>query len=203
MEPDGCIDERGTVTVLRELVKAEGGTIFQSPKTKRSSRLVPFGGALKSLMIAHQLRQEEFIKKTKEYKNQNLLFARETGNPYYPDSLRKILHRILKKAGIANVRVHDLRHTCATLLMLSGVHSKVVQEILGHSNIGITLDIYSHTLPSMRSEAADSINNFVAASKHEETNSKSTESNLSEPIISPEMISPAEIETLPHPSKMN
>ena len=99
-------------------------------------------------MIAHQLRQEAFIKKSKDYKNQNLVFARETDNPYYPDSLRKILHQILKKAGIANLRVHDLHHTCATLLMLSGVHSKVVQEILGHSTIGVTLDIYSHTLPS-------------------------------------------------------
>ena len=155
-----------TLTVQRELVKVEGGTIYQSPKTKNSNRLVPFGDALSSILRDHQKRQEEIRDKTKGYnKKLDLVFARENGNTYYPDSLRKILHRILKKAGIGNVRIHDLRHTCATLLMLSGVHPKVVQEILGHGNINVTLGTYSHTMPSMKRAAADSIGDFVAASK--------------------------------------
>ena len=141
------------------------------------------------------------------------MFARETGKPYYPDSMRKILHRILRKAGIPAVRVHDLRHTCATLLMLSGVHSKVVQEMLGHSNISVTLDTYSHTLPSMRSEAADSINDFIAESKATlvaETNNPPAPYTSQAPDPAPRspmfpahtipLPNPGE---LPHPSKMN
>ena len=204
---------RGTVTVQREIVKAAGGTVYQSPKTKRSNRLVPFGDALKSILLAHKQRQDDFIKKTKDYIDEGLVFARETGKPYYPDSMRKILHRILRKAGIPAVRVHDLRHTCATLLMLSGVHSKVVQEMLGHSNISVTLDTYSHTLPSMRSEAADSINDFIAESKATpvaKTNNPPAPDNSQAPEPAPcspmfpahtiPLPSPGE---LPHPSKMN
>jgi integrase len=135
---------RGTVTVQREIVKAEGGAVYQSPKTKRSSRLVPFGDALKAILLAHKQRQDDFIKKTKDYKNEGLVFARETGKPYYPDSMRKILHRTLKKAGIPAVRVHDLRHTCATNLALAEVHPARTQCLLGHSRAEMTLQCYTH-----------------------------------------------------------
>ena len=186
---------RGTLTVQREIVKIEGGTIYQSPKTKNSNRLVPFGDALKSILTAHQQRQEEISENTKGYnKKLNLVFAREDGNSYYPDSLRKILHRILKKAGIGNVRIHDLRHTCATLLMLSGVHPKVVQEILGHGNINVTLGIYSHTMPSMKRSAADSISEFVAASKPKVT----TEEKAVETVSVEEIVANAGTDVEPH-----
>ena len=56
---------------------------------------------------------------------------------------------LLRRAGLPDIRLHDLRHTCATLLLSEGVHPKFVQELLGHANIGITLDTYSHVLPSM------------------------------------------------------
>lgn len=174
--------ENATLVVQREIVKVAGGTIYQSPKTRNSNRLVPFGDTLKSILLDHKRRQELLIKSAKGYRDQNLVFARETGNPYYPDSMRKILHRILAKAGLENVRVHDLRHTCATLLMLSGVHPKIVQEMLGHSNINVTLGIYSHTMPSMKRSAADSISNLIDASKPEEAknNPENSEVNAAE-----------------------
>ncbi len=61
---------------------------------------------------------------------------------------------LLRKAGFPDTRFHDLRHTCATLLLTKGVHPKIVQEVLGHSNISITLDTYPHILPTMQKEAA-------------------------------------------------
>jgi integrase len=62
---------------------------------------------------------------------------------------------LLKRAGLPHsTRFHDLRHTCATLLLVEGIHPKIVQELLGHSNVGITLDTYSHVLPGMGEEAA-------------------------------------------------
>lgn len=205
--------ERGTLIVQREIVKVAGGTKYQSTKTKHSNRLVPFGDALKSILTAHQKRQDEFIKNTKGYKNHDLVFARETGATYYPDSLRKILRRILKKAGIDYVRIHDLRHTCATLLMLSGVHPKVVQEILGHSNINVTLGTYSHTMPSMKLAAADSINDFVFASKPKpkESNPEDPEpsdpqpnnSEVSTPEKIVEIILPEDLAKLPESHLLN
>jgi integrase len=65
---------------------------------------------------------------------------------------------LLKRAGLPDVRFHDLRHSAATLLLSKGAHPKVVQEILGHSEIGMTMDIYSHVLPTMQREAMDRLN---------------------------------------------
>ena len=183
--------EHGTLVVQRELVKCKSGTIFQSTKTKNSNRLVPFGEWMRTVLLNHHESQKDFIKKTKGYKDDDLVFARETGHSYYPDSLRKILHRILKKAGIHAVRVHDLRHTCATILMLSGVHPKVVQEILGHSNIALTLGTYSHTMPSMKKAATDVFDNFLESSKIKPKDQKPKDSTelcvLENPILLPEI----------------
>ena len=157
--------ENCSLSVMREIVKTPGGTKFQKPKTKYSNRLIPINTGLQNLLLDHKNRQDILKKELKAtYKDQDLVFARETGSPYYPDSLRKVLHRILKKVGIGPIRVHDLRHTCATLLMLSGAPAKVVQEILGHSNISITLGTYSHTIPSLKQGAIDILNKFVTAS---------------------------------------
>jgi len=70
---------------------------------------------------------------------------------------KRHLKPLLQKAGLPDIRFHDLRHTAATLLLSEEVHPKIVQERLGHAQIGITLDIYSHVLPSMQREAADKI----------------------------------------------
>ena len=71
-----------------------------------------------------------------------------------PDGLTAAWPRFLAKAGLPHVRFHDLRHAHATLMLLQGVHPKIVSERLGHSSIGITLDTYSHVLPAMQAEAA-------------------------------------------------
>ena len=191
-----------TLVVKRELVKIKGGTIFQSPKTKHSNRLIPFNETLKSILISHKERQDELIKKIKGYKRQDLIFARETGNHYYPDSLRKILHRILKKAGVGIVRVHDLRHTCATILMLAGVHPKVVQEILGHSNISVTLGTYSHTMPSMKKSAVDSFSKFISTSTQDENSDQNKDPNK-DPEESSEVFLNSETEEPPENPKLH
>jgi len=69
---------------------------------------------------------------------------------------------LLKKAGLPDIRFHDLRHSTATLLLSEGVHPKVVQELLGHSNISMTMDVYSHVLPSMQQDAISRLNTTLA-----------------------------------------
>ena len=91
------------------------------------------------------------------------MFPNATGNPTDGDNLH---HRywkpLLKKAGLPDIRFHDLRHTCATLLLTKGVHPKVVSEMLGHANISITLDTYSHVIPSLGDAAASAMEDLLS-----------------------------------------
>ncbi len=83
------------------------------------------------------------------------MFGLENGKPLHPDAITSRLRRIARNLGLPWIKVHGLRHTYATLLLKAGVHPKVVQERLGHGSISITMDTYSHAIPSMQHEAAD------------------------------------------------
>jgi integrase len=84
------------------------------------------------------------------YRDQGLVFTTEVGTLINPTNLRKrSLSFLLERAGLKRIRFHDLRHTCATLLLSKNVHPKYVQELLGHSSVTITLDTYSHVIPGM------------------------------------------------------
>jgi len=84
----------------------------------------------------------------------DLVFCYPDGTPLPPNSVTKAFHRLAKSVGISGVRLHDLRHTHATLMLRQGVHPKVVSERLGHSSVAITLDTYSHVLPGIQAAAA-------------------------------------------------
>jgi integrase len=89
------------------------------------------------------------------YRDQGLVFASEVGTPLNRHNLgRRSFKPLLERAGLPDVRFHDLRHTCATLLLSKSVHPKFVQELLGHATIAITLDTYSHVLPGMGDQAS-------------------------------------------------
>ncbi len=84
------------------------------------------------------------------YRDQGLVFTTEAGTLINPSNLRqRSFTPLLKRAGLPQIRVHDLRHTCATLLLSRNVHHKYVQELLGHATIAVTLDTYSHLVPGM------------------------------------------------------
>ncbi len=97
-----------------------------------------------------------------EYESNDLVFSTPWGKPLPVQTLTDNFKRLLEKSGCPEIRFHDLRHTAATLLPRQGVHPKVVQERLGHSQISMTLDIYSHVLPGMGREAADSLESLLA-----------------------------------------
>ena len=90
------------------------------------------------------------------------VFTREDGAPWHPDRVRVLFQQAVKATGAPRIRMHDLRHTWATLALRAGVHPKVVQERLGHANIRITLDTYSHVLPDMQESAAELVASLVA-----------------------------------------
>ena len=92
-----------------------------------------------------------------DYEINNFVCTWPDGKPFRPDYITQAFPKVLKSLGLPNIRFHDLRHTHATLLLVQGIHPKVVQERLGHSKISITLDTYSHILPNMQQEAAEKI----------------------------------------------
>lgn len=148
--------QRGTLRVGRALVREGGRHLLGETKTRRGRRQVNLTPRTVTALKAHHKRQlERKVKLASLYKDHGLIFPSETGTPVNPENLvKRSFKPLLKRAGLPEIRFHDLRHTCATLLLGRGVHPKIVQELLGHATIAMTLDNYSHYLPSMGDQAS-------------------------------------------------
>ncbi len=96
-----------------------------------------------------------------DWPDHDLVFTQPDGSPVNPDWFSRRFRKLCVRAGLPPIRLHDVRHTWATLALQAGIHPKVVSERLGHSTIAITLDIYSHVTPSMQSEAADLVASLI------------------------------------------
>jgi len=106
------------------------------------------------LLKEHKVKQnEERLRLGPIYHNNDLVFPRPNGMPIPPASFSSNFAAFIRRSKLKHIRFHDLRHSHATQLLLQGVHPKIVSERLGHSNIGITLDTYSHVLPGMQEDA--------------------------------------------------
>jgi integrase len=125
------------------------------PKTDRSKRAVSLPPSAVALLSGLKVKQrEEREALGLEWKESDYVFSKLDGTPYHPNTVSKAFSKIINQAGIPKVRLHDLRHTHATLMLKQGVHPKIVSERLGHASITITLDTYSHVLPSLQEAAA-------------------------------------------------
>lgn len=152
--------EEGTLRVRRTLTHAGGKYSMAEPKTKKSRRAVRLTSVAVTALRGHLERQMgEMDRLGSLYKPGGLVFANETGGIVNPSNLRnRSFKRILSCADLpAGTRFHDLRHTCATLLLSRNVNPKVVSEMLGHATIAITLDTYSHVLPDMQEKATKAL----------------------------------------------
>ena len=148
--------ERSTLRVGRALVREGGRHTLGETKTRRGRRQINLTPRTVSTLKAHRKKQlEEKIKLSGLYKDHGLIFATRVGTPINPENLvNRSFKPLLERASLPEIRFHDLRHTCATLLLGRGVHPKLVQELLGHATIAMTLDTYSHYMPSMGDQAA-------------------------------------------------
>ncbi len=109
----------------------------------------------------HRIQQEAArLEVGDKWHEKGLIFCDRHGGFFSPDEVLRSFSKLLKKIGLPHMRFHDLRHSAATILLVAGVHPKVVQERLGHSTIAMTLDVYSHVLPSMQQEAAGKIDDL-------------------------------------------
>jgi integrase len=149
----------GSLQVRRTLSITKSGRVFTSPKTTRSRRSVKLTSNATEALKSHLKRQLAEMDRVGSLWSpgdaDGLIFASETGEPLDRRAVTKLKFKpLLKRAGLPVIRFHDLRHTCATLLLTRNVNPKIVSEMLGHSSIAITLDTYSHVLPNMRNQAA-------------------------------------------------
>lgn len=129
------------------------------PKTGKSRRRVSLDIVTLDALKAHRMRQlEERLAAADVWANEgDLVFTDELGRPVHPDRFSKSFDRIVRDAELPRIRLHDLRHSYATLALKAGVHPKVVSERLGHSTIAITLDLYSHVAQGLDADAAELI----------------------------------------------
>ena len=146
--------------VRRALVRVPGqGWSLRDTKTRRS-RVVALPEMTIRALEEHRTRQKrERLQVGSSYVDRGLIFARSTGEPIEANNLKKRYFKpILEAAGLPDMRLYDLRHTAATLRLVNGEHPKVVQEMLGHASITLTMDTYSHVLPGMQEESAARLN---------------------------------------------
>jgi len=156
----------GLVTVQRTLVKTGDGYRLDEPKTDRSRRTIPIPASVVEALRRHKAEQlERRLKLGGAWEQPDLVFTNELGGFVERQNL---LHRhfrsALKAAGLpVTLRLYDLRHTAATLLLAAGVHPKVASERLGHASITMTLDTYSHVMPTMQREASDKMEELLSS----------------------------------------
>lgn len=154
--------EEGVLHVRRSLQRFKGKAVFTEPKSERCRRTLALPGVVVSALKTHRVRQlEERMVAGSKWQESGLVFTSTRGTPLDRWNLSREFHLLLESAKLPKIRFHDLRHTAATLLLVQGINPKVVQETLGHSQISLTLDTYSHMLPSLRREAANGMDEIL------------------------------------------
>jgi integrase len=137
---------------------------FEQPKTQKSRRLIALSPSTVAVLNEHyelKKKQRKALGLKKKIAESDLVFSHYNGSPLLPDSVTHAWVKLAKRCGLTGVRLHDARHTHASLLLKQGVHPKIVQERLGHAGIAITLDLYSHVSPGLQQAAANKFDEIV------------------------------------------
>ena len=153
----------GSLSIVQSAEQVGTAVRYKEPKTGRA-RTVALSPMVVEEMRAHRLRQaEELLRLGVKITDESFVCAREDGLPLQPQTLTHEWKRLVAKTGLPLIRFHDLRHSHATHMLASGVHPKIASERLGHSKVGITLDLYSHVLPGMQEDAVAKVDAAMQA----------------------------------------
>ncbi|TKH33765.1 tyrosine-type recombinase/integrase [Bacillus cereus] len=148
--------------IISQTLSHDGKTFLLGGKTKSSLRKILLPASTVAKLKKHRaVVLKEKLSQGEEYQDNDLVMCTPSGMPINPANIRRSLNALIKKAAVPKIRFHDLRHTHATLLLAKGVNVKVISERLGHSNIKITLDTYSHVLPTMQEHAVNKIEEIL------------------------------------------
>jgi integrase len=158
--------EAGRLSVRRALIPSGREVIVSEPKTIKGRRVIALDPGTVEVLKAQAARQLDEQKEWDDaWVETGLVFTLENGQALDPESVSRYIRQAVKMSMLPSIRLHDLRHTHATLALQAGIHPKVVSERLGHATISITLDTYSHAIPALQEEAAALIAGLVFAAK--------------------------------------
>ena len=155
--------ERKLLQVRRQLTRTRDGLSFTAPKRGKARVVRLTDIAIAALKAHREAQNEERARAGSLWEETSLVFTSSIGTPVDVGNLTyRSFRPLLKSADLPRIRFHDLRHTCATLLLSKGTHPKIVQEMLGHANISMTMDTYSHVLPDMQEKAVSAMDDALS-----------------------------------------
>lgn len=157
--------EKGTVDITQVIVKGRKGPLIKGPKSKRSKRIISLPSSVVEELKEYRLHwKKEKFKMGEQWieHNHEWVFCNEDGTHFYPTTPTTWWRRFTKRTGVRFIRLHDLRHTSATLLINQGVHAKIISERLGHSDIRVTMNTYGHALQKADQEAASKLDGLFS-----------------------------------------
>ncbi len=157
--------DAGRLAVRQTFVSIKYKITPSTPKTNNGRRSLTLDPLTVAVLRQHRARQlREKLAAGSLYIDSDLVFAREDGTPLHPDQFTQRFNRIVELAGLSRIRLHDLRHTHATLGLAAGVPTEVMSKRLGHATTAFTSDVYTHAVPKLEEEAANLIADLIAGS---------------------------------------
>src|SRR5215212_896379 len=154
--------DAGQLSVTESLEQTRTGLRFKETKSGRARTVALSATVVAELRACRTRQAQELLRLGIRLASETLVVARADGEPIQPRSLTHEWEKLIARRGLRRIRFHDLRHAHATHLLASGVHPKVASERLGHSKVGITLDLYSHVLPGMQEDAVARVDDAVS-----------------------------------------
>ena len=160
-----AVDLDGATLRVRVALQRVGGTLqLVETKSKRARRSLTMPDMAITALRAHRVQQlEERLAAGQHWQEHGLVFTTRKGTPLEPSSATRWFHRVLEQAALPRIRPHDLRHACASFLLAEGVDVRTIMELLGHSQITLTLNTYSHVLPALTQDAAKKIDGLLSS----------------------------------------
>jgi integrase len=154
--------ERNSVRVRRALQRVKGKPTFVEPKSESSRRTITLPAVAMTAFRIQRTRQlEQRLLAGDQWQDWGLVFSSSKGTPLDGPNVNKRLQKLLEQAGLPRQRFHDLRHGCASLLLAAGVPPRTIMGVLGHSQISLTLNTYSHLSPALEQDAADALDRML------------------------------------------
>jgi integrase len=168
--------DAGRIAVRNQRTCVNHEVVTNDPKSPNSSATISIETEVVTALRQHRLAQkEERLLAGPGWEDTGYVFVEPDGQPYHPQRITRIFRRVAAAAGVPDIRLHDLRHTCATLLIEAGIPLKVVQERLRHASFATTADLYAHISETMQQEAARTIESLLVVA-----DSASTSANTSQ-----------------------
>ena len=154
--------DKARLHVRQALVSVAYELIVSTPKSHRARVIDLDHSTVEQLRLHHDRQLTERDEWGVQYQNRDLVFSKENGEPLHPQTYTQAFERLVVKAGLPKIRLHDLRHTHATIALRAGVPPKVISERLGHENPAFTLKQYAHVIPGMQADAARVVAKVIA-----------------------------------------